>query len=112
MLSSASGFFYGKHVVTSHSVGVTLVAARAMETPHILETLARMQTEWMEMPQLKITRPQARRLWSLSNEVCDTAFATLIRKGFLVQAPDGAYVRHAFVRMSGAIAAGSPVPNR
>jgi len=59
-----------------------------METPQILETLVRMQTEWMEMPQLKITRPQAQRLWSLSNEVCESAFATLIRKGFLVQAPD------------------------
>jgi hypothetical protein len=76
-----------------------------METPQILETLVRMQTEWIEMPQLKITRRQAQRLWNLSNDVCETAFATLIRKGFLVQAPDGAYVRHAYVRMSGAMAA-------
>jgi len=85
-----------------------------METPQILETLVRMQTEWIEMPQLKITRRQAQRLWSLSNDVCETAFAALIRKGFLVQAPDGAYVRHAFLRMSGAIAAGqaSPAPIR
>jgi hypothetical protein len=77
-----------------------------METPRILETLARMQTEWIEMPQLKITRRQAQRLWSLSNEECETAFASLVRKGFLVQAPDGAYVRQAFVRVSGVIAAG------
>ena len=83
-----------------------------MEKPPILDTLIRMQTEWIEMPQLKITRRQAQRLWSLSNEVCETAFATLIRKGFLVQAPDGAYVRHAFVRVSGAIAASSPSPSR
>jgi hypothetical protein len=79
-----------------------------METPPILETLVRMQTEWMEMPQLKVTRRQAQRLWRLSNETCETAFATLIRKGFLVQAPDGAYMRHAFVRMSGAAAALPP----
>jgi hypothetical protein len=71
-----------------------------------------MQTEWTEMPQLKITRRQAQRLWSLSNQVCETAFATLIRKGFLVQAPDGAYLRHAFVRMSGAAAAGAASPRR
>ena len=82
-----------------------------METPQILETLVRMQTEWIEMPQMKVTRRQAQRLWSLSNEACETAFATLISKGFLVQAPDGAYVRHAFVRMSAAIAAGSPNPS-
>jgi hypothetical protein len=83
-----------------------------METPAILDTLVRMQTEWIAMPQLKITRRQAQRLWSLSSDACETAFATLIRKGFLVQAPDGAYVRHAFVRMSGAIAAGTPLPSR
>jgi hypothetical protein len=83
-----------------------------LEAPPILETLVRMQTEWIEMPQLKITRRQAQRLWSLSNEACETAFATLIRKGFLVQTPDGAYVRHAFVRMSGAIAARAPSPSR
>ena len=85
---------------------------RNVEAPQILETLVRMQTEWTEMPQLKITRRQAQRLWSLSNDVCETAFATLIRKGFVVQAPDGAYVRHAFVRVSGAIAAGSARSSR
>ena len=96
---------------TSRAVGVTLVKPGDMETPQILNTLVRMQTEWTEMPQLKITRRQAQRLWSLSNEACETAFATLIRKGFLVQAPDGAYVRHAFVRVSASIAAGSPNPS-
>ena len=83
-----------------------------LEAPPILDTLVRMQTEWIEMPQLKVTRRQAQRLWSLSNEACETAFATLIRKGFLVQAPDGAYVRHAFVRRSGAIAAATASPGR
>jgi hypothetical protein len=99
-------------LVAARGLGATLVKAQGMETPHILETLVRMQTEWTEMPQLKITRRQAERLWSLSNETCETAFATLIRKGFLVQAPDGAYVRHAFVRVSGAIAARSLNPSR
>jgi hypothetical protein len=83
-----------------------------METPRLLETLVRMQTEWIELPQLKITQRQAQRLWNLSNQDCETAFASLIRKGFLIQAPDGAYVRQAFVRMSGAIAAGAPSPSR
>ena len=43
-------------------------------------------------------RPQAQRLWSLSTDVCDTAFETLVKSGFLGQAPDGAYIRHAFIR--------------
>ena len=78
-----------------------------MNTPPILETLVRMQTEWIEMPRLKLTRPQAQRLWSLPSDVCETAFETLIKSGFLVQAPDGAYIRHAFLRTS-AIAAATP----
>jgi hypothetical protein len=76
-----------------------------METPAILDTLVRMQTEWIEMPRLKLTRPQAQRLWSLSADVCETAFDSLIRRGFLVQAPDGAYIRQMFVRKSAATAA-------
>jgi hypothetical protein len=66
-----------------------------------------MQTEWIEMPRLKLTRPQAQRLWTLPNEVCDTAFETLVQRGFLVQAPDGTYIRQAFLR-AGAIAAARP----
>jgi hypothetical protein len=83
-----------------------------MEAPHILDTLVKMQTEWLEMPRLKITRRQARRLWNLSDETCETAFETLIRKGFLVQAPDGAYMRHAFAQMSARLAAGLSGPGR
>jgi len=79
-----------------------------MQTPPILDVLVRMQTEWIEMPRLKLTRPQAQRLWSLPNGVCETAFEALIKSGFLVQAPDGAYIRHAFLRTSAAIAAASP----
>jgi hypothetical protein len=78
-----------------------------METPDILQALVRLQTEWIEMPQMKLTRPQAQRLWRLSDDVCETAFETLVRKGFLIQAPDGAYIRHALVRASGAMAAGT-----
>jgi hypothetical protein len=64
-----------------------------LEAPAILTTLVKMQTEWIEMPQLKITLRQAQRLWSLPDDVCETAFVTLVRKGFLVQRPDGVYVR-------------------
>ena len=62
------------------------------------EALVTMQTEWMHMPQLRLTRRQAQRLWSLSTEVCDAAFAVLVTRGFLGQTADGAYARHAFIR--------------
>jgi hypothetical protein len=64
-----------------------------LDPPAILTTPVKMQIEWIEMPQLKITLRQAARLWSLPDDVCDTAFATLVRKGFLVQEPNGVYVR-------------------
>ncbi len=62
------------------------------------DAIVRMQTEWTEMPQLKLTRRQAQRLWSLSTDVCDAAFATLVTSGFLGQTPEGVYGRHAFIR--------------
>jgi hypothetical protein len=62
------------------------------------DALVRMQTEWMQMPQLKLTRRQAQRLWSLSTDVCEAAFATLVTRGFLGQTPDGVYGRHVFIR--------------
>ena len=50
------------------------------------------QMEYAEMPGLKLTFWQARRLWNLSEELCERALATLTRSGFLVQTPDGAYI--------------------
>ena len=67
-----------------------------MET-RLGDALVKMQTEWIEMPHLKLTARQAERLWSLSSEVCAAAFMTLIQKGFLVQASDGSYLRRAFL---------------
>ena len=57
------------------------------------EALLRIRTEYVEMPDLKLTARQAQRLWNLSHDVCDTALAALVREGFLAQALNGAYVR-------------------
>ena len=62
------------------------------------DILVSMQTEWMQMPQLRLRGRQAQRLWSLSTDACEAAFAALVTKGFLGQTPDGAYARHAFIR--------------
>jgi hypothetical protein len=63
-------------------------------TPQILEALVKIQIEYVQMPQLKLTARQVRRLWSLPHDVCEAALAALICKGFLVHLGDGAYVRH------------------
>jgi len=67
-------------------------------TAEVQNALLRIQTEYVEMPDLKLTARQAQRLWSLSREVWETALAVLIGKQFLAQTRDGAYVRVSAMR--------------
>jgi len=55
--------------------------------------LARIRGEFLEMPGLRLTPGQARRLWGLDAPACDAALATLVRTGFLRIGRDGAYRR-------------------
>jgi len=41
------------------------------------------QAEYRELPGLKLTMPQAQRLWGLDGEVCEALFETLIASRFL-----------------------------
>jgi predicted transcriptional regulator of viral defense system len=55
--------------------------------------LLRVQSEYLEMPGLKLTEHQARRLWGLDRNTCRVVLATLIDQGFLKRSPNGTYVR-------------------
>lgn len=55
--------------------------------------LVRIRAEFLEMPGLRLTPAQARRLWALDAPACDRALSTLVRSGFLRIGPDGAYRR-------------------
>ncbi len=57
------------------------------------QMLQRIQGEFAEMPGLRLTAPQARRLWGLDQEVCGGLLRALVEAGFLVQTQDGAFVR-------------------
>jgi hypothetical protein len=59
----------------------------------INEVLQRIQGEFIEMPGLRITAPQAQRLWGLDRDVCDALLGALVDARFLSQTRDGAYVR-------------------
>jgi hypothetical protein len=52
--------------------------------------------EFEEMPGLRLTRPQARRLWHLSDDECEQALEHLCRLGLLAQDPTGRYLRRRF----------------
>jgi hypothetical protein len=54
---------------------------------------ARIQTEYIEMPDLKLTTAQVRRLCGLRPDVCDAAVRVLVANGFLWQTANGALLR-------------------
>jgi hypothetical protein len=57
------------------------------------DAVALIQMEYAEMPELRLTFLQARRLWNLSEELCERALTQLLVSGFLGRTPDGSYVR-------------------
>jgi len=71
--------------------------------PELKEILNRIQMEYVEMPDLKLTLPQARRLWNLDSLICEAAMDALVAVKFLAQTPDGKYLRRT-------AATSSPIP--
>jgi hypothetical protein len=69
-----------------------------MEASHVQDALTQMQLDYVAMPQLRLTLRQAQRLWRLPLDLCESGLSSLIDKGFLVQVPDGSYVRRGTVR--------------
>lgn len=57
------------------------------------ELIGRIRGEYLEMPGLRLTRPQARRLWGLDEHTSDRLLTMLVERKFLTCASDGAYVR-------------------
>jgi hypothetical protein len=73
-----------------------------METPMMAyewrHAFTRIQIEYIEMPDLKLTLAQIRRLCDLPEELCAPAVAALEQVGFLWRTPDGRFVRRALGR--------------
>ena len=57
------------------------------------EVLQRVKGEFLEMPGLRLTQAQARRLWGLDASACDALLLTLVNDKFLFQTRDGAFMR-------------------
>jgi hypothetical protein len=54
--------------------------------------LTAIQMDYVEMPGLRLTVQQGRRLWTLPPEVCQAALDTLAATGFLAKTDDGQYL--------------------
>ena len=57
------------------------------------EVLRRVQGEFLEMPGLRLSEPQARRLWGLDAEQCAALLRDLVDAKFLFKTRDGAFMR-------------------
>jgi hypothetical protein len=57
------------------------------------EVLRRVQGEFLEMPGLRLTRAQARRLWGLEAAICDALLGALFDAKFLFKTRDGAFMK-------------------
>ena len=62
-------------------------------THRIEETLRRVQGEFLEMPGLRLTEAQARRLWNLDAASCGALLGALVDAKFLFRTRDGAFMR-------------------
>ncbi|OFV91855.1 MAG: hypothetical protein A3G76_13455 [Acidobacteria bacterium RIFCSPLOWO2_12_FULL_65_11] len=57
------------------------------------ELLHRIRSEYLEMPGLRLTRPQAQRLWGLDERTCSRLLESLAEAKFLRRTDDGNYAR-------------------
>ena len=57
------------------------------------ELLRRVRSEFVEMPGLRLTEPQARRLWGLDQASCTMLLDQLVKVRFLERTRDGAFLR-------------------
>jgi hypothetical protein len=57
------------------------------------DVLRRVQGEFLEMPGLRLTEAQARRLWGLDAAVCGALLGKLVDAKFLFRTRDGAFMR-------------------
>lgn len=61
--------------------------------PLLSDLLGRIRGEYLEMPGLKLTLPQAQRLWGLDRAVCEKALESLEESHFLRRTMGGAFIR-------------------
>ena len=66
------------------------------ESPAIVsreQIVRRIRGEYLEMPGLRLTRPQAQRLWGLDEQTCVQLLDSLTEDRFLLRRSDGTYAR-------------------
>ena len=81
-------------------------------TPAVIrpvDLLRRIQCEFLEMPGLCLTEPQARRLWNLDEACCAALLSELLEGGFLCRNQRGSFMRIEHAGLLSQAAAERPV---
>jgi hypothetical protein len=60
----------------------------------IQEVVRQIRGEFLEMPGLRLTEQQARRMWCLDETACEAVLGALVDARFLAKTRDGAFIRH------------------
>jgi len=68
---------------------------KSLSTISIEQRLCRIRGEYLEMPGLRLTSAQAKRLLGLDEQTCLQLLELLTRERFLYRQTDGTYTRHA-----------------
>jgi len=69
-----------------------------MSPEQVRHTRTRIEQEYLELPGLSLTEPQARKLWGLPHELCAAALGELVRHDFLVETSRGTFLRRTTAR--------------
>ena len=64
-----------------------------MTLTDVVDAQTRIQMAFMEMPEMRLTRAQVRRVLNLPPDACEDALAVLVSSGFLIESLDGALAR-------------------
>jgi len=91
MIPSGARFASEELTMTTKTLELNPVTTRL--SPQISTLLLQIQSEYGEMPGLKLTEAQARRLWHLDSNTCSFLLTTLLEKRFLKRTASGTYVR-------------------
>jgi hypothetical protein len=64
-----------------------------MDQDEVRQAQSRIEREYLEMPGLSLTEPQARRLLGLPRDLCEAALKGLARQDVLVETAHGTFLR-------------------
>ncbi|HZR26683.1 MAG TPA: hypothetical protein VFA59_24025 [Vicinamibacterales bacterium] len=80
-------------IATTSATDTDRVRHRALDLTRSGPLLERIRAEFVEMPGLTLTLPQAARFWTLTAPQANAALSELAEGGFLVRDPHGLYRR-------------------